>query len=355
MKYLMIDLGSTSIKYAVYDYLTDEFILKSKLPFPDRLINDNILFYEVSIEKIIKTIDDVLLCVDHLSIGSIVISVQMHGYILADLNGKLLTQYISWQDRRSEVQDKLPYPDVKWHDLGTSYKANLPLCSLYTRKIHKNMEFFTLGSYIAWYLTGNNTTHITDCAASGFYNIDSCRRGVEEYPTIKLPQAVSNVKVIGKYKNIDVYSPLGDHQISFLGSNVADDEYLLNISTATQISTLSSELSENYECRPYFDKRRLCTVSGLIGGRTIRKLYSGEQNEEFCDELAENYSLALKNLPKKEKLLVSGGAVQHYPELIKSVCDKMGFPYRIQDETTAFNGLEILVKEVINNGNRNNA
>jgi sugar (pentulose or hexulose) kinase len=351
----MIDIGSTSIKYVAYDYFTDKVILKNKLPFPDRLTNDNALFYEVSIEKITRAIDDVLLCVEYLSIGRIVISVQMHGYILADLKGKLLTQYISWQDRRSEVKDKLPYPDVKWHDLGTSYKANLPLCSLYTHKLNENTEFFTLGSYIAWYLTGNNTSHITDCAASGFYNVDSCSRGVDEYPTIKLPQAVSDVKVIGKYKNIDVYSPVGDHQISFLGSNVADYEYLLNISTATQISTLSSELSENYECRPYFDKRRLCTISGLIGGRTIRKLYSEEQNEEFCNELAENYSLALKKLPKKEKLLVSGGAVQHYPELIKSVCDKIGIPYRIQEETTAFNGLEILVKEVVNNENWNNA
>jgi sugar (pentulose or hexulose) kinase len=279
----------------------------------------------------------------------------MHGYILANKSGNLLTPYVSWRDRRAAILfENGVYlekaKNVEWSRRGTTCKENLPLYSLYTYKdiCKQDIEFFTLGSYITYYMTGNNTTHITDCAASGFYDINSCIRNTEEFPNIQIPKAVAAVETVGKYKDIDVYAPVGDHQASFLGSNVKDSEYFLNIGTATQISTLSYELSDNYECRPYFDDRRLCTVSGLIGGRTIREVCKAHVNESFCTELAKDYLKALTALPQKKKLLVRGGAVRYFPDLIKLVCEKMEMTYDILNGVSAINGLKILVKEMIN-------
>ena len=342
MKYLFIDFGSTWIKYAVFDSHRQTYCIKNSYPFPDRMQNIHPDIFEVSLTDIIRILEQILTEATVYRVGAVLISVQMHGYILKFKTHT--TPYISWRDNRAK---NIALSDFryKWPQLGTGPKANLPLISLHTYENigEEEIHFFTLGSYIAWYLTHQNISHITDCAASGFYHVTTLKKGVPDFPNIIIPVAVKQIKPIGTWNQVDVYPPIGDHQLSFFGSYVGDDEYLLNISTATQISTLSKNLSTVYECRPYFDNNRLCTVSGLIGGNVIAQNVDGD----ISAALIKNYKDALTCLPHKKKLKVSGGAVQHFPGLIKLVCEKIQIEYKTVNHISAFAGFERLIQEMI--------
>ena len=156
-------------------------------------------------------------------------------------------------------------------------------------------------------LTGKNITHKTDACASGFFN--SCT--LEKYDffdNLVLPSVLDKVEMIGKYRGIDIYAPMGDHQISFLGSGAEKkNAYLLNIGTATQISTLaeSEAICKNCEKRPYFSKKRLFTVSGITGGSVL--FSDGKfQLKKFLSEVSQ----AISRLPKKQYLIVGGGGAE---------------------------------------------
>ena len=190
--------------------------------------------------------------------------------------------------------------------MGTSLKSNLPLAKLAFQNLKG--EFFTLGSYIAWLLTKNNATHITDACASGFFISDTgesnCYAG-----DLKTPKAYKQVTAIGTYNGISVYTPVGDHQASFYGSEAKYDKYLLNIGTATQISCLydTSFPYGKYERRPFFNGNTLYTLSGLVGGD---KLFECADYEKFFEQVES----AIKLLPKKNKILLSGGGAKKvYP------------------------------------------
>lgn len=343
--YLLIDFGSTNIKYALYNVSESKVLIDGAFPFPDKLQNDNELIFEADPKKITDILSLILNSITLNSLNGIIISVQMHGYILTDSGRTPITPYISWRDRRSLIKfndskyyDIFKTENIIWSERGTSCKANLPLISLFAQRylypnlLKEGTEFFTLGSYIAYTLTGNNASHITDCAATGMYNAETCEQ-MEDYE-VKIPKAFKNVEILGCFKGIPVYSPVGDHQASFLGCGVKDGQYLLNIGTAAQLSTLSYEKSEFYECRPYFDGRSLCTITGLIGGHVIK------ENPNIKQQLIDNYSSALKRLQKKDSLLVCGGAASHFPNLINEVCMEIGLPYQIQQNNSAINGLK---------------
>ena len=122
---------------------------------------------------------------------------------------------------------------------------------------------------------------------------------------ISLPKVTQKVLPIGRYSGAEIYTPVGDHQLSFLGSGAEKEAYLLNIGTATQISTLSLtyERGTPFEKRTYFDGNRLLTVSGLTGGE---KLFKGYPVDDFCKEIWE----AIKKLPPKNKMLIGGGGAE---------------------------------------------
>lgn len=231
--------------------------------------------------------------------------------------------------------------------MGTSLKCNLPFVKLVFR--NEEGEFFTLGSYISWVLTGVNATHITDGCASGFYFADTGQSNGYS-GNMKIPKLYSAVKVLGTYQDILIYTPIGDHQISFLGSGAGKDKCLVNIGTATQISCVEelrgdstrysderdfyqngsdknySEESQDgqdsflgkYEVRPYlYSDTKLHTITGLVGGA---KLYRGEGEEAFFWQLIQ----AIKMLPPKKEILLGGGGASQIYGFIKERLEWIG-------------------------------
>ena len=168
MKRLLIDIGSTNIKSAVSAGAECEGV--ERVAFPAPAVDGNSRF-EVDVDKILERVHEI---VDRAACEEVYISTQMHGYLLADAQRRPVTRYISWQDRRAQacgIQLKIAAPS------GTAMKGNLPRAGVEAiRRTQPEVygraaEFFTLGSYVAYALTGNNATHITDAAASGYYNV----------------------------------------------------------------------------------------------------------------------------------------------------------------------------------------
>lgn len=335
---LYIDVGSTWIKWREDSGEREGEVKKAR--FPDRIDMPS-PFYEVRIDEIVRIIEEII---EGTESESVYISVQMHGYLLGDRRGNLLTEYISWQDKRGKLVE---FDGALPKRSGTAIKDNLPLLSINAMKTLKPEiygrfeEFFTLGSYIAYRLTGNNVTHITDAAATGFYDSVTCKSNVEDF---LVPCAMKEVCIAGRYKDRKIYSPVGDQQASVLGAGGDGKGYILNIGTAAQVCAIAEGYTEGeYESRPYFKDRTLCTVTNRLGGAYLRE---NEEDPNLVHKLKSNYGEAIERLPKRDYILVTGGAMKYYGDVVKEALKPYGLEIKVNDSADALSGLKKLAEEI---------
>ncbi len=328
MNIFFVDFGSTFVKFAVYDSVGREYICAEKRPFPDPCVC-NEKHFEVSESSIRELIFSVFDFAAFHECRCAYISVQMHGYLIRGSDGSM-SNYISWRDSTGNTEGM----NVDFFNRGTSLKSNLPFVKLY-REENKDKEFFTLGSYVAYLLTGRNITNKTDGCASGFFNVATLMP--EDVSGLKLPIISNEVMVIGRWNGISVYTPMGDHQISYFGSGAGDDSYLINIGTATQISCLEQKMYtyEDCEARPYFTNGRLITRTGLTGGS---KLYHGEDPQKLCKELVS----AIKQLPQRNHAVIGGGGSAAIFPYLQEVLAELGISCRLSGGNIGMEGLRLM-------------
>ncbi|MBO5223648.1 MAG: hypothetical protein J6C23_03960 [Clostridia bacterium] len=333
MKSFLIDVGSTFIKYAVYNLSNNMSEFEDAIPFPPACYCEESA-YHVDIEDVDRVIDTVFPLAKVYGCKSIYISVQMHGYVLKTKEG--FGRYVSWRDWTADVDDTR-FLELDFDDLGTSRRKNSPLLKLAYKDVEG--EFFTLGSYIAYKLVGVNATHVTDACASGFFFADTGKSNTYA-PKLVKPSVYTRVCTVGKYGDISVFTPMGDHQISFWGSNAIDEKYLINIGTAIQISCISEDSKEcgRYEKRPYFDKKRLCTLSLSVGG--------GDVNEEQCKEaLWKEIDGALLCLPQKGGAILGGGGADFVFDYLSNRLKSRGITCEKSDVNIGMEGLKKMAKQ----------
>lgn len=316
-KHLLIDVGSTHIKWTSMDE-TGLRGPEKRLPFPRRLPGlENI--HEVDLESIVQRIFAIL--EEAGTMTSLWLATQMHGYVLADETGHPLTPYIAWQDKRALGK---PMPFTLSPSYGVHLKANLPRASIEViRQTNPDLyarvtQFFTLGSYLIYRLIGLNATHITEAAPSGFYDA-----GKPISTPFNLPNACQQIKPLGKIGTCLVYPPVGDQQASVYGANDYNEAMILNLGTAAQLCTLApGRVYGDFESRPFFGPYTLCTVTGLPGGREIDQQ---DALRELEDTMVSRYQAALKQLPKRSKLVLIGGVINHHAPLLERVTQRLGW------------------------------
>ena len=324
MKTLLLDVGSSFVKYSFYNTCTLENSQIFSKSFPDALIDDGV-YYEVDRQKIDDIIFSIMDEAEQNECEAIFICTQMHGYLIQDKD--VFSNYISWKDRRGE-RFVGEFCQQDFIENGTSLKRNLPIVSLRGYSELKFCRFFTLGSYIAYRLTGNSVTHITDACASGFFSADTCA-SENEYEGLTLPLAVAEVLPCGNYRGMVVYPPMGDHQISFLGSGASSGEAVLNLGTAAQLTALVSDDSKKiaqYEYRPYFLKKvRLMTLTGM--------------RSADMEGLVQRVREEMAHLPGIKRVLICGGASQNSSEIV-SAFNKLGYETDIIERNVGNEGLK---------------
>lgn len=337
----LLDVGSTSIKYAAYDPDTRTRGGERALPFPPPARQDS-PYYEVEAEAIVRGVEELL---EPAREGDeIRVCVQMHGYLLCDREGRALSRYISWRDRRSLlVPEGERYPFELPPTRGVARKSNLPLAGLCMMRrempdlMRRAAQFCTLGSYLTLRLAGQNASHITDLAATGLYD---ARTGAlcagEEWAQLAFPRALMEQEAVGIYRGARWHAPVGDQQASVAGSGLRKGQALLNVGTAAQMCAISEEAVYGaYESRPYFGGRTLCTVTGLTGGRD----YAYWAQRSGARRLAEEYGAALERLPGCEGIRAVGGACRHYRTMLEEALCRIGVPWEICEDRDALDGL----------------
>jgi hypothetical protein len=114
------------------------------------------------------------------------------------------------------------------HEAPSAYiKPYMALCNLYAMldqgySIQPGTHFCTLGSYLIFRLTGNNVCHVTNAGPTGFANVRDVAwdRAVIERAgcgALTFPRITDRLESCGRYRSLDIYPDLGDHQCSVLG------------------------------------------------------------------------------------------------------------------------------------------
>lgn len=329
MKSLLLDIGSSYIKYSFFDNITRENTKVFSIPFPSPILDDGIRF-EVDCDKIKESVRLILSKAQDEGCEAVFSCVQMHGYVIRE--NESFSNYISWKDKRGAryINEK---NKIDLFDNGTAIKVNLPRVSLQEIYSISGKEFFTLGSYIAYILTGKNVTHITDACASGLYKVS----GQEDNPFdgLILPSVVRDIAPCGKYENMLIYPPMGDHQVSFLGSFVTEEEGVLNLGTAAQLSMLTSDDCEHIsgiEYRPYFEKgKRVATFSGILTSDS--------------EKLLSRIKSAVGSFKNLKHVLISGGGRDKYV-FFENELKSMGFEVELCPKNVGNEGLKRIADSV---------
>ena len=99
-RYLALDLGSTYTKCALLD---ENGVVKScQVASPPPICGEDAARYEIDADEYMRQAEELLGQMRDSDTVGVLISTQMHGFVLADEKGRSLTPYISWQDRVGE-------------------------------------------------------------------------------------------------------------------------------------------------------------------------------------------------------------------------------------------------------------
>jgi hypothetical protein len=303
-----------------------------KTPFPEPILNDETHFV-VSRKAVCGKIFEIFEKVKEYRCSFALFSMQMHGYIAKYKDGSL-SEYVSWRDKSGDKeQDK--FVGVNFNDFGLTLANNLPVTKIDGDTVR---EFYTLGSYLAYILTGNNATHITDAFASGFYYSPSGQPNAFAKGMI-MPSVCASSQVVGEYEGLKILCPFGDHQISFLGSDAQTNAYLINIGTGAQVCCLAPYGYPDgaYQKRPYFNEEYcLYSFCGLHG-------VDGKSRDK--EGLLERIVNAVLALPKKKTAIVGGGGGEELFPFIQEKLAVFGIALEKPNCNIGTQGLVFLANE----------
>lgn len=316
LKYIAIDIGSSFMKSALFDLELQSIIDQKKVPTPNKRKSASHHYFEIPAESIYLLFKNMIEAYTekYNDIHGVVFSTQMHGFIYqSDMTEDT---YISWQDSRcltamkSSKKTYIEYLQENFskeemRNTGVYIKPSLGMCNLFTlleeiSDEEKQGELYTLGSYLIAKLTGKNVCHITNAAPLGLVNVKDTKWHNEiidkgGFSKITFPViAKYDTEICGTYcsngQQLKIYPDFGDQQTAILGSMAGENDVVLNIATAGQISrTTEAFLPGSYETRPFFDGKYLNTLSNMPSGRNLDVLIS------FLQDTIEGFTGILLN------------------------------------------------------------
>jgi sugar (pentulose or hexulose) kinase len=222
---------------------------------------------------------------------------QMHGVLLVNSDLQPQSNLITWRDQRTLASDKPGSINDTFAALDATVHERTG-CRLHSgyggatlRWLQKNGRLsegavaLTIADYVAGCLTGVIATEATHAASWGIFNPQKSMWDTEVVDKLGitkdvLPEVHSTaqslgtiqpalVKHLGLGNNVQVCSPVGDNQASFIGAaGFADDVMVLNLGTGGQISIPQNEYKfvETFETRPMPFGGFILVGASLCGG-----------------------------------------------------------------------------------------
>lgn len=344
---ITIDCGASFLKGARFVDGKLEKVIQYNSPHAHR--SQNIF----EIEQIIFLVDYVKKMIVELSQGDkevkLCISNEMHGFLLADQDGKPYTDYISWQTELGnvEVNDStsvsLMLNELTLQDdilyTGMPLRGGLPSCNLLYMKrneqLHKDcssLYFYTLGDYILRVLSDTEPyTHPSNAAATGLYDLrinDWNKRLITFVAdsNIIFPE-IGTEEMVFNYDEICIHSisAIGDQQAALLGAGVKEGDISFNLGTGAQVSCIVSEAAcgLGYQIRPFFNGKYLKTIPHIPAGRALNVYF------RFVKSVLEQYGVVLEDAEIYDILINAERSAQD----TTLVCDLSFFENAITDNT----------------------
>jgi len=298
MHIICLDCGASFLKGALME--DGKILRQEQWPTP-AVMGDDILKSR-QVEKLVSRVFDII---SDLSEGVdeavLAIANEMHGFLLARNDGSLYTDYISWQKEfgRIEVDGESSVGLLGQKNFqkavcvtGMPLRSGLPSSNLLYLKrtgilqIEERLQFFTLGDYLLYRLSGKvPVCHPTNAAATGLYDLESGQWQPLLLNTVAtnriiFPQVTGAVQVMEFTlcgTRISALPALGDQQASLYGAGLASEgEVSFNLGTGAQVSSLlprenMKELygERKYQIRPYMEGRYIRTIPHLPSGRAL--------------------------------------------------------------------------------------
>lgn len=316
VKYLGVDIGSSFIKGAVLDLARISIEHVSRRPFPEPLSGLPPLHFEIEPRTVVIAVEELLRELHQVApdCRGVLFTSQMGGVVLLDGKYEPFTNYISWRDERTTSKQptgERSYLETAAERLGTDglrqigneLRAGSPAALLYwlaeQGQLPDGAVPVSLGDFVISQLCLSKP--VTEFSqALGTIDLKTrefSRLLIEEFRLTRLAwpklcpvwQSAGAWRIDGR--EIPCYPVVGDHQCALAGTLLAERELSINVSTGSQVSLLTGELTlGNYQTRPYFDGRFLNTITHLPAGRSLDVLVS------LLSELAEAEGVKLQNV-----------------------------------------------------------
>lgn len=338
---LLVDFGASFIKIASLNFDTWQINKVKEVPFPT-FISLEKKYREVCPKQVLdiftKLLDEFIN--NEFQCIGILMSTQMQGFILCNSQGQAKSNYISWQDTRSDEAIK-HLSKNELERTGNELKPGMALCNLFWLKENNLLPEasypVTIADFVIIHLSkAEPQIHNTNAAAFGGFNLETMswdqeiiiKLGLHKINWPKLSninEAYTELKWKGK--KIPCYISVGDQQAALLGAGLKDKQLSINIGTGSQISMLS-ENSENgnYQLRPFFADQFLKTITHIPAGRALNILFklvteinNNNSTEENWNYIQERVSVIQKtdlklNLSFFKSIIGETGSIQNITE-----------------------------------------
>lgn len=299
---LGLDVGSTSIKGAIFDLEHGDVQSVMQVPFPAPLSGLPTGHFEIAPVAIVAAVEALVtgLLREAPAAEAIFCSGQMGGVILVDDAGTALTNYLSWRDQRTlaphrSADSYLDAIRARWSggelaELGNELQAGSAAGLLFWLT-EQNQLPKAMPATVADYVLGRlcrvsprmdptQAIGLLDLRAGTWHRDALDALGLAK---IRWPQLAESRTPIGflsfNGRRIACYAALGDQQCALKGAGLKRNELSINISTGSQVSRRTATFEPGpYQSRPYFDGDFLNTITHLPAGRSLNVL---------CDLLTE--------------------------------------------------------------------
>ena len=293
---LGIDLGTSGVKAGLLNLDTLKLECVSTQAYADSPEQDP----EAVWEQTLKVVKDSLSSSDgQARVVSIGLAGQMHGAVLCDARGELISPIITWQDRKWSTRAvvgkiKLSMAGRTWAELGTEISSGYTaaiLCGI--RENHPDLfrriaHFVLPVDFLRGKLLGENSyaTDPTNAFGTGLFDTRAGCWHTELIARLGLPEEIfpqvhpsdqvagglstSLAHAVGLEAGLPVIYGGGDNQMSMLGSGLAGpaSPLLVNIGTAAQVSKVIAEFQRypGLDTRSFFDGLFAAVQASLAGG-----------------------------------------------------------------------------------------
>lgn len=303
-KYLGIDIGTTSIKAAVFDKSGKRLAVRSlDYTLDTDAQSGHIEFDATKYVSMCKgVIDD--LTSECGKIDALSVDTQGETLIFTDDNGVPVYPAIVWLDNRAtaeaeEIKSRFGNKRVYEVTGQPEITAGWPASKLLWMKNNKPDVFskikkiFLLEDYILFGLTGNFVTEPTIQSSSVYFNVTT-RNWWDEMldfigiKTSQLPTVVKTATLVGEYKGIKVVSGMLDQIAGTLGAGVTDETKISEMTGTIMAICMVSDKIPEYNP----DSIIPCHLHALDGKYCLLLWSStaGMALKWFKNQLAENYS-----------------------------------------------------------------